>query len=146
MREFVTAAAAAAQTPEDDTYGFETTLRIDGREVVFKPLTSSQISLVIAAMQGDLFRKVSTVINFFFSMVKESEDKAWFEQRLWDTEDAFGAPMMEEIMKGLIEEWGARPTQSASPSSGSPQETGRTSTAKRHSKASTRSASPSSAS
>lgn len=149
MREFTTAAWAAAQDGKEqpeDVVGFPVTVPIDGRKVKFNPASSGQITLVIAAQEGDLFSKVAAVTNFFFSLVDNDEDKAWFKKRLFDSKDAFGPGMIEEISLALIEEWGARPTQPASNSSSSQEAVGRKSTAKRHSAASTRSRSASTAS
>jgi hypothetical protein len=148
MREFSTAAWAAARTKDEteEAFGWPITVPIDGREVEFGAASVGQITMVIAAMEGDVFRKIATIINFFFSLVKDEDDRGWFKQRLYDSQDDFGPGMMEEITKAIIEEWGARPTQPASGSSDSPQATGPRSTARRHSKASTRSLSPSTAS
>lgn len=147
MREFVTATYAASQAgQEDEVFGFPIEVPVDGRKINFNPATTAQITMVIAAMEGDLFRKVANIVDFFFSLVDKDEDKAWFRKRLFDSRDAFSPGMMEEIVVALIEEWGGRPTPPASDSSQPPQVAGKSSTARRHSKASTRSASPSTAS
>lgn len=146
MREFNTAVWAQEQQDQgntDEGIGFPIDVPIDGRKVRFIGATTSGISLVVAASQAPLTDKVATVTNFFFSLVEKQEDKDWFRQRLWDNKDPFGIGMMEAISLALIEEWSARPTQSASDSSASPPSTGRKSTARHRSGASTRSTSAS---
>ena len=147
MREFNTAAWAAQQTEKtDETFGFPIEVPIDGRKVKFIGASTASISLVIASSQADVIQKVAAVTNFFFALVEKSEDKDWLRARLWDNNDPFGVGMIEAISMALIEEWSARPTQSASDSSSSPEPVGRKSTAKHRSGASTRSRSASTAS
>ena len=145
MREFNTAAWAKKQSEkQDETFGWDIEVPIDGRKVKFVGASTSGISLVIAASQADTVQKVASVTNFFFSLVAEQEDKDWLRSRLWDNNDPFGVGMIEEISLALIEEWsGERPTQPASGSSSSPETAGRRSTAKHRSGASTRSRSAS---
>ena len=52
--------------------------------------------------------------------ISDDAGKKYFTDRLLDREDAFGPENIMEIMEALVEEWGARPTQSSSGSTVSP--------------------------
>lgn len=138
MREFTTAARAAADQYEDD-FGEPITIKIDGREVKILPASEGALAVLLASDGAPLSAKVAASINFFFSILEDPADEDYFKIRLFDRNDPFGGGEIAEMVQGIIEEWTGDPTQSSSDSTGSLDSTGGSSTASVHAKASTRS-------
>lgn len=139
MREFVTAAKAVED--EGDTFGHDTTMKIDGRDVRFMPATEGQMALLLSTDMLPTTDRISIGVNLFFNLLRDDTDSDHFRQRMFDRKDPFGAGEIAEIVQSLIEEWSGDPTQESSDSTGSPPPTGASSTAPARRKASTRSSS-----
>jgi hypothetical protein len=127
MREFVTAAKAVED--EGDTFGHDTMMRIDGREVWFLPATEGQMALLLSTDMLPSTDRVSIGVNLFFNLLRDDRDSDYFRGRMFDRKDPFGAGALAEIVQALIEEWSGDPTQGSSDSTGSPPSTGESSTA-----------------
>lgn len=139
MREFVTAAKAVQDS--GDTFGRDTPMNIDGREVWFMPATEGQMALLLSTDMLPTTDRISIGVNLFFGLLRDDRDSDHFRSRMFDRKDAFGAGEIAEIVQALIEEWSGDPTQESSDSTGSPPSTGESSTAPVRRKGSTRSAS-----
>lgn len=127
MREFVTAANEAAETPEDKAAG--TPFTVDGREYrAFKP-QDGQLAVLMATTgrHSSQAEMVSGLINFFVNVLDE-ESHHHIIDRLLDRNDKFGIEQVQEIMEWMVEEWSGRPTRSPSVSTSSQSSTGPTST------------------
>lgn len=125
MREFTTSARTAESAPA----GTPQPVKIDGREILLNPPDSNQLVLVLAVLEsskGDA-ALAATILNTFFSLIEEDEDAAFLRSRLFDSKDAFGLDTISEILREVLQEWSARPTQRSSGSSPSPQQHGSTS-------------------
>ncbi len=140
MREITSSTKATANSDQPGEKARDITIKIDGREVVFRGPTSSQFSMMIYGLQGQLTDVVATFINFFFVLLKDPNDAAAFKRRLWDPEDDFNDETVSEVVKTLIEEWSGRPIQLSTDSSPQPLAGGQTSTATTQDEESTRSA------
>ena len=139
MREFVTAAKAVET--EGDTFGRDTTVKIDGRDIRFLPATEGQMAMLLSTDMLPTTDRISIGVNLFFNLLRDDTDSDYFRQRMFDRKDPFGAGEIAEIVQGLIEEWSGDPTQESSDSTPSPPSTGASSTAPARRKASTRSSS-----
>jgi hypothetical protein len=126
MREFVTAAKAVVE--DGDTFGWDTERSIDGRTVKFLPATEGQMAMLLGSDIAPMSERVSTGINFFFGLLRDSRDADYFKGRMFDRTDPFGSGEIAEIVQDLIEEWSSDPTQSSSDSTPSPPPTGASST------------------
>lgn len=163
VKSFVSSAIAG----EVDTSS-EITYEIDGRDVTFQMPDINQIilsSALLEAADSDI-RAGGTLINIFFGLVKEDaipigldgdeipDDSdlpehyrftdytmRWLQAKMMNHSDPFGVEVIAEIMRNLIEEWSANPTQGSSPSSASPKGRGTASKATPRGPASTRGAS-----
>lgn len=140
MREFITAAEEAAEADDGDL-GREITIKVDDREVKILPAVEGAVAMLMAADSVPIQQKVSTSINFFFSILADDRDVDYFKQRLFSREDKFGGSEIAELVQMILEEWTGDPTQSSSDSTGSLDSTGESSTGSSRPKASTRSAS-----
>lgn len=129
MKQFTTAVVDKAERPASKSaFGRTIEVEIDERTVKFGNVTSSQM-LAMIAMEGQGERsRLATVINFFFSVIIDENDKAWVRSRLFDPDDDFGEEMISDITIYLLEEWGQRPTKPSSDSSTTPERTGQSST------------------
>lgn len=139
MREFTSSAKSTANSEDPGEKARDITIRIDGKEVTFRGPTSSQFSMMIFGLQGQITDVVATFINFFFVLLKDPADKARFKSRLWDPDDDFDDNTVGEIVKALIEEWAGRPIQLSTDSSAQPLTGGQTLTATPQDEESTRS-------
>lgn len=103
--------------------------KVDGQILRAYPPTASQIAVAVAGTgkRVPFERKIQTVVDFFVRIL-DDEDAAYVTERLLDRSDPFGLEQIEQIMKGLMEEWSARPTQPSSDSSATPPTTGSSST------------------
>lgn len=140
MREFTTAAEVVAGEPGNAELGQEITMKIDGKEVTFLPVSEGALALILASAAQPLAEKIATAVNFFFTSLKDQRDVDFFKERMWNRADSFGPHTMAEIVEGLAEEWTANPTQSPSDSTGSQASTGGSSTESTQGGASTSSA------
>jgi len=138
MKEFTTAAKAAADDPEA-VEAEAITFMIDGREIEMQPPTEGQIALLLAGSSdmSSTPEMVASGINFFMSLIVRQDDIRYFKRRLLDRDDEFGADEVSEIIKWLVEEWTARPTKSPSDFTPSQRNGGRKSTGHRQHKVST---------
>jgi hypothetical protein len=139
MREFVTAAKAVED--EGDTFGRDTTIKIDGRDIRFLPATEGQMALLLSTDMLPTTDRISIGVNLFFNLLRDDTDSDYFRARMFDRKDPFGSGEIAEIVQGLIEEWSGDPTQESSDSTPSPPPTGASSTARAPRKGSTRSSS-----
>ena len=139
MREFVTAAKAVQD--DGDTFGRDTMMKVDGREVWFMPATEGQMALLLSTDMLPTTDRISIGVNLFFGLLRDDRDSDHFRGRMFDRKDPFGAGEIAEIVQALIEEWSGDPTQESSDSTGSPPPTGESSTAPVRRKGSTRSSS-----
>ena len=147
----------------------EITYPVDGRDVTFLMPDINQIVLstaLIESAQSDIHAG-ATLINIFFGLVKDDETyvdlqgdevdedsdlpehyrfndytRRWLQSKMMNHRDPFGVEVIAEIMRSLIEEWSANPTQGSSSSSPSPRRPGTASKATPRGRASTRGGSP----
>jgi hypothetical protein len=140
MREITSSTKATANSDQPGEKARDITIKIDGREVTFRGPTSSQFSMMIYGLQGQLTDVVATFINFFFVLLKDPEDRQAYKRRLWDPEDEFDDETVAETVKALIEEWAGRPIQLSTDSSALQPTGGQTLTATTQDEESTRSA------
>lgn len=122
MREFTTAAKAPI---EDDIIEF-TMRRNPDADPEYVPDAKvlnayrpgeGQLAVLMASLgkgASDL-DGVAGPLNFLDSLL-DDEGRKYFLDRMLDPKDPFGPVECEQVMEGLIEEWGGRPTR---PSSGS---------------------------
>lgn len=119
MREFTTAAKAAATPEEPDQY---LPFVIDGVELKsFRP-TDGQFALLMAAMAGDFAgdaEQAATLINFFLSVL-DTAGRHYVTQRLMARDDEFGLANVSSILEWMVEEWSGNPTKSSFVSMPSP--------------------------
>jgi hypothetical protein len=139
MLEFVT---AARQHPESAIADAEPiTFTVDGEEFTAHPPTPGQLALIMAAQTSrSMTERIAAIIDFMDCLLDESGQER-FRDRLMDRDDPFDVEQVQEVISGLMEEWTARPTQRSSDSSSSQASTGRSSTVKRRSGATTSSTS-----
>jgi alkanesulfonate monooxygenase SsuD/methylene tetrahydromethanopterin reductase-like flavin-dependent oxidoreductase (luciferase family) len=138
MLEFNTAINADHPSEDDESFGFPIETKVDGYLVEFQPPSSGQVAMLFAISGAKFIEQAGTFINFFFSVLPDEQTKAHFRARLFDASDQFGPSTIAEIVKALMEEWSANPTEEGSGSPDSPPPSGAKSTAKRRSVASTR--------
>lgn len=138
MREFTTAINADQPGEDDESFGFPIESKVDDYLVTFQPPSSGQIAMLFAISGARFIEQAGTFINFFFSILPDENAKNHFRARLFDSEDPFGPTAISHIVRGLMEEWSANPTESEPTSSDSPPPVGARSTARRRSGASTR--------
>jgi hypothetical protein len=122
VREFIT---QAKDPVEDDIIE----IPIDGRKIPAYRPSDGQLAVLMASIgtgASDI-DGVAGPMNFFGSLL-DDDGKKYFTDRLLDRKDAFGPEDLVEIMEALVEEWGARPTQSSSGSTVSPPNDGPKST------------------
>lgn len=123
MLEFETAIKAVTEAKEDERPFTE--FKLDGRVMKAYNPDDGQLAMFLASIgRGQAASdKVAGAINFFCSVLDE-DDATHIEVRLLDRHDPFGLEQVEEIMQGIIEEWGGRPTKSLSVSTQSPESDG----------------------
>lgn len=160
MREFKRAVEREIlPEPEEGaiTFPFPETVGEDAEmiQVTVHTPSPSQFSLLVAAMDfGSPREAVGAITSLFFGLVDEKSGRA-LRRRLYDERDPFevlgpghdpdedvaleDCNCMTCILMELVKEWSARPTGSPSGSASSQRKTGRSSTARRRVKASTRS-------
>jgi hypothetical protein len=126
MREFTTAAKESSRKQEGtEEYEF----KVDGRTVkAYKP-EPAQLAVTLARIGRHTTEqsKVAGIIDFFVGIMDE-DSATYFTDRLLDRTDPFEIEDIQNILEYLVEEWSGNPTQSPSDSTGSPQNTGSTST------------------
>jgi hypothetical protein len=160
FKEFNTSARAAVKSGDGEG-AQPVTIMHDGREVTFNGATEGQISLILAALSdtSGTLNGISTVINFFFSLLDSDQlegdgeddeddlarvraqldsDVRYFKLRLLDPHDPFDGGDICDIVLYLIEEWTARPTRKPSDFMPSQKSGGQKSTGRRPAAASTR--------
>lgn len=140
MKQFVSTVHKRAKRPlPEEGFGRRIDVDIDGREVGFGGVTPSQmVAMVAMEAQGERGR-LATMINFFYSVILDENDRAWLKSRLFDPDDEFGEEMVADITIYLLQEWGERPTEPSLDSSDTPERTGQSSTENSQGRASTRS-------
>lgn len=132
MREFNTAVQEIQESLGDEQWPLE--FKLDGRVMHFRRPNPGEGVLLIAAMAGhnDVMSKFANTLDMVFRVLRP-DDKDWLNARILDTRD----PMHQQaptIMAGdengggvvheIVSQWGARPTESPSPSSASPPPSG----------------------
>lgn len=143
----------------------EITYPVDGRDVTFLMPDLNQIVLSTALIESATsdIKAGATLINIFFGLVKDDEievdlngeeidddsdlpehyrfndyTRRWLQAKMMNHRDPFGVEVIAEIMRSLIEEWSANPTQGSSSSSPSRRRAGTASKATPRGRASTR--------
>lgn len=144
MKVFTTSVKNGSK--ESMPIGEELPVLLDDHELVLIPPTPEQYILLLAGMEASTSQHdyMAGAINFIFGLV-EGDDRRYLYSRLRDRDDDFGLDELLELIEYATEEWGGRPTEPSSDSSGRRQPTGKTSTARRRHAGSTRGVSPSSA-
>lgn len=142
MKEFITAAKAAADDP-DAVEAEVITFQVDGREIEMLPPSEGQVAILLAGASdmSSGTEMIASSINFFMSLLAHPKDVTYFKRRLLDRNDEFGAENIAQIVEWLVEEWTARPTKQPSDFTPSQQSGGRKSTGHKRHAASTRSSS-----
>lgn len=127
MREFTTAAKAAETDTDREADAIE--FPLDGHMLKAYRPGSGQFGVLMAMTNkhASSNEAVAGIITFFCSMLDE-DSNTHVINRLLDNRDPLGVEDCQEIMMALVEEWSARPTQSPSDSSASPESTGPSST------------------
>lgn len=147
----------------------EVTYPVDGRDVTFLMPDINQIVLSTALIESATsdINAGATLINIFFGLVKEDETpigldgeeidddsdlpehyrfndytRRWLQAKMMNHRDPFGIEVVAEIMRALIEEWSANPTQGSSSSSRSQRRAGTASKGTPRGRASTRGTTP----
>lgn len=143
----------------------EVTYPVDGRDVTFLKPDLNQVVLATALIEtatSDV-NAAATLVNIFFGLVKDDETyvgldgeeidedsdlpehyrfndytRRWLQSKMMNHRDPFGVEVIAEIMRALIEEWSANPTQGSSSSSPSRKPAGTASKATPRGRASTR--------
>lgn len=126
MKQFITA-AAEADAPDEEIGKIE--FEIDGVMcTAFRP-TDGQLAIFMAATSknSSTEESVAGIINFLSSVLDE-QSNSYVVSRLMDRRDKFGLPQANDVLRWLIGEWSARPTESPSGSTPSPESTGQPST------------------
>jgi hypothetical protein len=70
---------------------------------------------------------VAGLIQLFINMLDE-DSQSYVVRRLFDRKDSFDISDVDQILRGLMEEWAGRPTEPPSDSASSPPSTGQKST------------------
>lgn len=127
MKEFTTAANAAAETPEEAAKGMP--FVIDGYECVAHKPKDGQLAVLMATTgrHSSQQEQIAGLINFFVAVL-DDDSHSYVVNRLLDRKDPFGIDEVQNIMEWMIEEWSGRPTQSPSVSTASPPNAGQNST------------------
>lgn len=125
MKEFITAAREAANEQED-TLEFN----VDGVLCKAERPNDGQIAVLMATTNARHLSEqeiVAGVINFFVATL-DDETHSYVVNKLLDRKDPFGIKDVQEIIAWMMEEWGARPTQSSPGSTQSQPSDGQNST------------------
>lgn len=126
MKQFVTAAVEAISTDGGDeiTYEFEH----DGHGCKAYAPGDGQLAILMAMIGSHNGWQTQTagIIDFFLNTVDEDSAR-YFSGRLLARKDPFGIKEVEAILRWLIEQWTANPTQEPSGSTESQPSTGSTS-------------------
>jgi hypothetical protein len=124
MKQFVTAA-----TEQDADASEALEFDVDGVTCKCYRPTDGQLAILMASIgrTSTTEEGVGGVINFFASTLDDVSHQH-LTARLLDRRDSFGLPQVQGIIKWMVEEWTARPTQEPSGSTSSPPSTGSGST------------------
>lgn len=107
MLEFKTAAKGKKKTDAPEPLHF----KIDGEEyVAFPPKDSALALLVASGASDDPSEQMHELLQFFRSTLDE-KSMTRFVARLRDKNDDFSLVDATNILQGLIEEFGGRPTE-----------------------------------
>lgn len=129
MREFNTAIQEAKEELGDEGWPLE--FMLDGRVMHFRrPHGGEGVLLITAmAMHNDIMSKFGATLDIV-SRVLRPDDKEWLNARMLNPRDPMHiqAPVImagddqgnEGVVQEIVRQWGARPTESPSPSSASP--------------------------
>lgn len=134
MKQFVT----QVSTPEIPEGVGPLPFQVDDDEFVANPPSQEQVLFLVAAQAStvDMATRAAAVIDFLAAILAEEDQFTRFRSRLLDPKDTLDFAKVEEIVEWLVEEWsGERPTKPSSGSASSRGSTGKSSTAKRRSKA-----------
>jgi hypothetical protein len=114
------------------------------KTVVFNPPDVNVLIMLLARVESsnDL-QLVGTMINTFFSMIKDESDVRYFNKRLFDSKDPFSAGHIAKIMSSIVEGWSGNPTDGSPASSASRSRSGHKSKRRAHGKGSTPGTAPS---
>jgi hypothetical protein len=128
MREFTTAVQEVRENLGDEEWPLE--FKLDGRTMHFRrPEGGEGVLLVTAmAMHNDVMSKFAATLDIV-SRVLRPDDRDWLNARMLDRRDPMHtqAPVIMAgdgddggVVQEIVSQWGARPTESSSPSSSSP--------------------------
>lgn len=111
------------------------TFTVDDDEWTANVPTAGEMALLFAAQSDsrDTGDAVAATIDFVYNILTP-EDRRRYRERLLDPDDTFDFDTVSDILTGLMEEWGDRPTQSSGGSTPTRGSTGKRSTAKRRTK------------
>lgn len=115
MQEFTTAAQDAIGDDRTLEFWIDKDNKAVERQVKCRMPNSGQLAMLMAGTgrgSGEM-DYVSSTINFFLNLFEE-EDAGYFEQRLFSGTDTFGIQEVEAIMRWMVQEWTARPTEQPS--------------------------------
>lgn len=126
MLEITTAAKRAEQEGKEDE---GTPFSVDGRECTAYRPGDGQLAVLMATTgrHSSQEESIAGIINFFASVL-DDESHSYVVSRLLDRRDPFGFAEIEDIMKGLVQEWSARPIKQPSDFASSQQTDGQNST------------------
>lgn len=142
MKEFITAAKdLEANGDDEESFGFDVEFAVVDerlkkddpgyrRTMVARKPSDGQLMIFMALAGDDLAansKVVSVTIDFLYSLL-DREDQRYFQRRLMDRDDKFGADEVAEITYYLLEEWSGNPTGSRAGSPRSPRPSGKRST------------------
>lgn len=124
MLEFTT---AVKEIGEDDNDVIE--FDLDGVLVTAYRPSGGQMAMLMAmtTKHSTDSEAVAGLINLFVNILDEPS-QGYIVNRLFDRLDNFDVDDVDRILRGLIEEWSARPTERPSDSASSPPSSGRKST------------------
>lgn len=127
MKEF----ACAAKAADDPDIEIPTMFKVGDLTCRAYQPTSGQVAMMFsrASERNEDGERTAATIDFMLGIFDKETSKE-LGSRLLDRDDPFELENLTEIFEWLMEEWGARPTQSPSASSRSRASGGRKSTGK----------------
>lgn len=125
MLEFTTAVKEIDEEEESDLLEFD----LDGVLcTAYRPQGGQFAMLMAMTTKHSSDQEAIAGLITFFCNILDDESQTHIVGRLFDRKDSFGVEDVDRIMRGLVEEWAARPTELPSDSASSPPRTGPKST------------------
>lgn len=126
MLEFTTAVKdAEVEEGEEDVIEYD----LDGVLMTAYRPTGGQFAMLMAmTTKYSSDQEATAGLITMFVNIHDEEGQSHLANRLFDRKDPFDIEDVDRILKALIEDWSARPTESPSDSASSPPSTGQKST------------------